>query len=77
MADICYVCDGEVQGGFTVSERRMLDGTPVISVDGTDDRDNNVCDGCNIIVHFACSRKPESGYCNRCLRKLEADEETQ
>ncbi len=74
MGDICYVCYGEVHGGFDVAEHAMPDGTPVISVDGTPDRDYNVCDACNITVHFACSRKPDSGYCDRCLRKLEAYE---
>jgi hypothetical protein len=74
MADICYVCYGEVRGGFEVSERTLPDGTPVISIDGTPDRDYNDCDACNITVHFACSRKPETGYCDRCLRTLEAYE---
>ncbi len=74
MADICYVCGQEVQGGFEVHERTMRDGTPVIAIDATPDRNYNVCDFCNIVVHFACSRDPESGYCDPCLDKLEAYE---
>jgi len=46
----------------------------VIAIDATPDRNYNVCDFCNIVVHFACSRDPESGYCDPCLDKLEAYE---
>lgn len=72
MADICSVCMREVQGGFEVYERTMRDGTPMIAIDTTPDRNYNVCDLCNRVVHFVCSRDPDSGYCDSCLDKLEA-----
>ena len=70
MADICSVCNKEVQGGFEVYERTLKDGTPMVVIDGTPDRNFNVCDLCNETVCFECSEEPESGYCNRCLHKV-------
>jgi hypothetical protein len=70
MADICSVCNKEVQGGFEVYERTLKNGTPMVVIDGTPDRNFNVCDLCNETVCFECSEEPESGYCNRCLHKV-------
>jgi hypothetical protein len=67
--EICSVCLKGVQGGFEVYERTRKDGTPLIVIDTTPDRNYNVCDMCNEIVCFACSEEPESGYCNRCLHR--------
>jgi hypothetical protein len=61
MADICSVCNKEVQGGFEVYERTLKDGTPMVVIDGTPDRNFNVCDLCNETVCFKCSEEPESG----------------
>ena len=73
MADICAVCLQEVQGGFEVYERTFKDETPMIAIDTTPDRNYNVCDLCNIVVHFWCSRDPESGYCDGCLNQLQME----
>jgi hypothetical protein len=42
----------------------------MVVIDGTPDRNFNVCDLCNETVCFECSEEPESGYCNRCLHKV-------
>jgi hypothetical protein len=68
MADICTKCGLPVQGGFQVREHTLPDGTPEIVIEGTPDRDFNVCDDCNISVHFACSLWPESGLCDDCFK---------
>jgi uncharacterized paraquat-inducible protein A len=70
MADICSSCGKEVRGGFDVYERTLKDGTPMVVVDTTPDRNFNVCDSCNILVCFHCSEHPDSGYCNTCYAKI-------
>ena len=67
----CTVCTQPVNGGFEVYGRQMRDGTPVIALHSTSDRDHNVCDLCNRPVHFRCSQHPNSGYCNDCHDKVQ------
>jgi len=55
-----------VTGGFDVIESDRGDEF-IIAIVPTPDRDFNVCDGCNEIVHFKCSLHPETGYCDRCF----------
>ena len=69
MPDLCEVCSKPVRGGFDVYEQEDWDGTPMIVVDSTPDRDYNVCDLCNKIVHFRCSAFPDDGYCDECYDK--------
>lgn len=71
--EICTVCGKETRGGFTVWEKVRSDGTPIIAIDSTPDRNFNVCDLCNDVVCFRCSDHPESGYCNKCYRKIFPD----
>ena len=71
MSEICTVCLNECRGGFEVYERTRADGTFEIVVDTTPDGDFNVCDLCNVAVHFRCSLRPETGYCDACLDRLE------
>lgn len=68
MADICVVCQKEVQGDFEVSTREDPSAFHII-IAGSADRDFNVCDSCNSTVHFKCSRYPKSGYCDPCIAK--------
>ena len=70
MAEICSVCKKECRGGFEVYERTRKDGTAMVVIDTTPDRNYNVCDYCNEIVCFMCSEEPESGLCNKCLRRV-------
>ena len=72
--DICYVCGKGTRGGFVNFESEMSDGTPIIGIDTTPDRDFNVCDLCNITVHFRCSTHPDSGYCDPCYDKVYRDD---
>ena len=69
-AEICTVCGKPTRGGFETHTSTRKDGTPVIAVDGTPDRNFNVCDLCNDVVHFRCSQWPESGYCDKCCEKM-------
>lgn len=71
MSDICIVCQQECRGGFEVYDRTRKDGTFEVVIDSTHDRDYNVCDLCNASVHFRCSCRPETGYCDACLDRLE------
>lgn len=71
--EICTVCHNEVRGGFEVREGMIEDGTPVIAIEGTLDRNFNVCDACNDVICFHCSTEPESGLCNRCLGRSKRD----
>ena len=67
----CTACKQPVNGGFEVHGRRLRNGTPLITVNSTPDRDHNVCDLCNRTVHFRCSAYPDSGYCDDCYAKVE------
>jgi hypothetical protein len=71
MADICEVCLREVRGGFEVHERTLKDGTPMVVIDGTPDRNFIVCDLCNKLVCFGCGGSPDTGYCFECQQRIE------
>jgi hypothetical protein len=68
---ICVVCGEGCTSGFDVWSKERKDGTFLIAVDSTPDRDFNVCDLCNDTVHFRCSKAPETGLCDKCLAKVE------
>lgn len=68
--DRCIVCGKGTKGGFEVSDRVRKDGTFMVIIDTTPDRDFNVCDLCNDVVHFHCSSHPGTGYCDKCLDKI-------
>lgn len=70
---ICVVCGEECTGGFDVWSKERKDGTFMIAVDSTPDRDFNVCDMCNDTVHFRCSKDPDSGLCDKCLAKVHSE----
>jgi hypothetical protein len=76
LGETCYVCGGGTRGGFVNFESVMKDGTPIIGIDTTPDRDFNVCDSCNIVVHFRCSMHPELGYCDPCYAEIYESKET-
>jgi len=67
-SEICTICGESTRGGFAVLPQPWPnDGdTLLIAIDSTPDRDFNVCDLCNDVVHFRCSKHPESGYCDKC-----------
>jgi hypothetical protein len=71
--DLCSVCSKPVKGGFDVTEGTRGEEF-TIEIVGTPDRDFNVCDACNDIVHFKCSKHPETGYCDRCFEKYDLEE---
>jgi len=71
---VCVVCKKACRGGFDVWSKERKDGTMLIAVDTTPDRDFNVCDSCNDVVHFRCSKEPDTGYCDNCLRKYRDNE---
>jgi hypothetical protein len=69
--DHCTVCRREVHGGFFVITKQTLrDETAFVAIEGTPDRDFNVCDLCNDVICFNCSVKKDSGYCNACYSKV-------
>ena len=74
MGETCTVCGKECRGGFEVRDWIRKDGTPVVAIDTTPDRNFNVCDLCNTVVCFDCSLNRDSGYCNDCYRKVRQDE---
>lgn len=71
--EVCSVCHAETRGGFQGFEDVLYDGTPIIGYCATPDRDFNVCDVCNAVVHFRCSKHPESGYCDPCFTEVDPD----
>jgi hypothetical protein len=71
--DLCSVCSKPVTGGFDVIEGKQGDGFTVAIVP-TPDRDFNVCDACNDMVHFKCSAHPATGYCDRCFEKYDLED---
>ena len=73
--EVCSVCEKPVAGGFTVQESESSDGEQfIIKIEGTPDRDFNVCDACNDMVHYRCSKHPKTGYCDRCFEKYDLQE---
>jgi hypothetical protein len=70
--ETCSVCHRECHGGFEVSsqESRSPDQPFMVIIEGTPDRDFNVCDLCNITICFDCSIDKDSGYCNDCHSKV-------
>jgi hypothetical protein len=65
-----------VVGGFTIRDSEPEDGGPfIIAIASTADRDFNVCDACNDVVHFGCSKHPKSGYCDRCFEKYDLQDD--
>ena len=71
--DVCSGCKKPVKGGFDVVEGEGDEGF-TIAIVATPDRDFNVCDGCNEVVHFACSHHPATGYCDRCFEKYDLED---
>ncbi len=64
----CSVCLLEVQGEIYVSEDE-LNGTCIIRMEASPDRDWIACDSCNAVVCHRCADYPESGYCDECIAK--------
>jgi hypothetical protein len=73
---VFVVCKEDCKGGFDVWDKTRKDGTFNIAIDSTPDRDFYVCDLCNDVVHFRCSRHPESGYCDTCFVRLNPDSDS-
>lgn len=65
----CSICRREVTGRIDVREYELNDGTPVVSMDSSPDRDWILCDSCNALVCHDCCRHPQSGYCDACIEK--------
>jgi len=65
----CQLCGREVTGRIDVHAFALRDGTPVISMDSTPDRDWICCDSCNAILCHNCCKYPQSGYCDGCIEK--------
>ena len=65
----CEICRREVSGELVVRNGELENGTPVISVEATPDRDWICCDSCNVVVCNQCCKHPESGYCDSCIEK--------
>jgi len=72
-AGSCAACGQLVNGSVEVYEQRLRDGTPVIVLGLTPDRDHNVCDLCNRVVHFRCSQHPDTGFCDDCYAQVNDD----
>jgi hypothetical protein len=71
--DVCSVCKKPVKGGFDVVEGEGDEGF-TIAIVATPDRDFNVCDACNVVVHFKCSQHPETGYCDGCFARYNPED---
>lgn len=67
----CELCGREVQGEIVVGERELTDGTPVITMNSTANRDWICCDSCNALVCHPCCHYPDSGYCDVCIEKYQ------
>ena len=64
----CSICSVEVQGDIFVSEDEV-NGTCIIRMEATPNRDWIACDACNALVCNCCCTYPESGYCDGCIAK--------
>lgn len=64
----CSVCSVDVEGEIYVSQDE-LNGTCIIRMESSPDRDWIACDSCNVIVCHRCTAYPESGYCDNCIGK--------
>jgi hypothetical protein len=67
----CSRCGNELAGHLLVSDGELGDGTPVVRVDSTPDRNWIVCDSCNVLLCHKCCQYPESGYCDTCITKYD------
>lgn len=65
----CTKCGRELTGDLYVREGELPNGIPVISVEGTPDRDWIVCDSCSALVCHDCCHYPLSGHCDVCIDK--------
>jgi hypothetical protein len=65
----CEVCGREVRGDIDVADGELPDGTWLVLLTSTPDRDWILCDGCNKLVCHDCSEHPKTGYCDSCLAK--------
>ena len=66
----CSACSVEVTGEIYVSEDE-INGTCIIRMEASADRDWIACDSCNVIVCHNCATYPESGYCDGCITKYQ------
>ncbi len=62
----CQLCGKDVMGDVFVSEDEV-NGTCIIRMESSPDRDWIACDSCNTLVCHDCCQYPESGYCNACI----------
>jgi hypothetical protein len=65
----CELCGREVHGDILVRNGELPDGTWVVALVSTPDRDWIACDSCNATVCHQCCQYPESGYCNACIKE--------
>ena len=65
----CKICGQEVTGDLFVQDSALADGTPVVAILSTPDRDWICCDSCNTVVCHACCKYHQSGYCDSCVEK--------
>jgi hypothetical protein len=65
----CELCGRKVEGDVVVRSEELPDGTWVVSMQSTPDRDWICCDSCNLLVCHECCAYPESGYCDGCIKK--------
>ena len=67
----CPVCNRILTGDLFVREGVPKDGTPIISIESTPDRNWICCDACNEIRCHNCCQYSESGYCDSCIEKYQ------
>jgi len=67
----CELCGKDLTGELEVSEGELTDGTPVVHIDSTPDRNWICCNSCNAVVCRSCCKYPDSGYCDRCIEKYQ------
>jgi hypothetical protein len=68
----CPKCRKELIGVIEIVKTET-EGIPTIMMKETPDRNWIQGDVCNLVVCKACCRNPKSGYCNRCLARINKD----
>ena len=68
----CQQCGKSLKGEITVKEDEAA-GCTVILLEASPDRDWIACDACNALLCHECCTRPETGYCDDCIKRYNLD----
>jgi hypothetical protein len=67
----CELCGRKVRGDLEVSDGQLPDGTGIVLITSTPDRDWIMCDSCGRLVCHDCCEHPKTGFCDGCIAKYD------